>query len=47
MTLGAVAIRSRSNSRLQALLDDLQVQQAQETAPEAEAQGRAGFHLDR
>ncbi|MNQ87058.1 hypothetical protein D3C85_1022680 [compost metagenome] len=30
----------------QALLDDLQVQQAEEAAAEAEAQGGAGFHLE-
>ena len=40
-----MAIRSRSNSRGQPLLDDLQVQQAEEAAAEAEAQRGGGLRL--
>ncbi len=45
MTEGAVAIRSRSNSRVQPLLDDLQVQEPEKAAAEAEAERRARLHL--
>ena len=38
MTEGAVAMRSRLNSRAQPLLDDLEVQEAEEAAAEAEAE---------
>ena len=45
MTEGAVVMRSRSNSRVEPLLDDLEVQEAEEAAAEAEAERGGGLHL--
>ena len=45
MTEGAVAMSSRSNSRVQPLLDDLEVQEPEEAAAEAEAERGGGLHL--
>ena len=44
-TLGAVVIKVQIVLPLQPLLDDLHVQQPQEAAPEAKAQGHGGLRL--